>query len=166
MSLEHFFYTILNSYPTLRSVSLYKLGKTVLIEKSVAFKRESVSFLIKMGLAEDEYMLMISAMADFDPKMSANIAVIATITFFTSFQLNFPNPLSQNVNISIAIGINKPRIEKQKAPIRDTNGIIVGTATAIQTHPTVMTVRKTIWATVGLFGKFFFKFDHAMSIQT
>lgn len=83
--------------------------------------------------------------------MRAKHAVTATMRFLNSFQLHFPNPLSQKVNISTAIGINKPRIEKQNAPIRDTNGIMVGTAIAMQTHASVIIVRITNWAAVGLF---------------
>lgn len=97
-----------------------------------------------------EYNTTMSSMADFDPKINAIIAITATTKFLISFQLNFPNPLSWNVNISIATGAKSPTIEKQKAPMRETKGTIVGTAMAMPLHITTMMVRITYWAITGL----------------
>lgn len=112
------------------------------------------------------YILTISSMADFDPKIRANVAIRATMTFLTSFHLNLPNPFSWKVNISIAIGTRSPMIEKQKAPIRETNGTIVGTAMAIPTQITTMTVRMMYWANNGLLEQRFLIPFQAMSRQT
>ena len=79
-------------------------------------------------------------MAFLDPKMRAITPNTNTITFFQMIQLHFPKPCSQYVTISIAMGINRPKMEKQKAPIRPINGAIVGTATANNTAAATKTV--------------------------
>lgn len=94
-----------------------------------------------VALGEFEYIAIISSMAAFEPNIKAKKAIIPTIRFLTIFQLYLPNPFSQNVNISIAIGAINPKIEKQKAPINDTNGTMVGTAIAMKTQTNVMIVR-------------------------
>lgn len=99
--------------------------------------------VVPFKLSVAEYNLTMSSMADFDPKIKANIAMIPTMKFLMSFQLNFPKPFSWNVSISIAIGARSPTIEKQKAPIRDTNGTMVGTAMAIPVQTITITVRVT-----------------------
>lgn len=98
--------------------------------------------------SELEYILTISCMAHLDPKTKANRPKITTITFLIILQLNLPKPLSQKVKTSMNTGISRPRMEKQKAPIRDTNGIMVGTAIAKATQITTSTVRTTYSATL------------------
>lgn len=68
-----------------------------------------------------------------DPNMSAIIPKRHTKIFFQIIQLNFPNPCSQKVTISMRIGMSRPSIEKQNAPIKPMKGPIVGTATANRT---------------------------------
>jgi hypothetical protein len=65
-----------------------------------------------------------SEMADLDPKMTAIIAVIMMTACLAIFQLNLPNPSSQKVKISMITGHTSPKMEKQNAPIRETNGMI------------------------------------------
>ena len=55
------------------------------------------------------------------------------MAFFMATQLPLPKPMSQYVTISMNMGTKKPRIEKQKAPIKLMKGPIVGTATARRT---------------------------------
>lgn len=49
-----------------------------------------------------------------------------------------------NLSNSIITGINRPRIEKQNAPIKPINGEMVGTATANNTTAVTRTVLKII----------------------
>lgn len=75
-----------------------------------------------------------------DPKTKAMMPITKIMTFLIATQLPGPKPVSQYVTISIRAGINKPKIEKQNAPIKPMNGPMVGTATANRTAPMTITV--------------------------
>ncbi|CAG9816112.1 unnamed protein product [Phaedon cochleariae] len=148
--------TLNSAAPSNKSVLL--ASKPVLLDtKPVVFAskptpsaNKPVLLLSKVLFEGEVYIMTISSIADFEPKIRANMAVTATTIFLTIFQLYLPKPFSQKVSISMPIGTNKPRREKQKAPIKDTKGIIVGTAIPMETHTTTMTVRRVYCAIVSL----------------
>lgn len=115
---------IINQHQLLRVVVLIN-ASVILLITFVIFCEDKASILSLVI-----YDLIISSIAFFVPKISANTPKIKTNKFFQAIQLNLPNPTSQNVIISMKTGIINPKMQKQKAPIRATNGAILGTAIA------------------------------------
>lgn len=77
------------------------------------------------------------------PDIAAIKPTMTIKIFLMRIQLHGPKPSSQNVIISMATGIKRPRIVKQTAPIKPTNGEIVGTTIANITDNTTRIVLKT-----------------------
>lgn len=117
-------------------------GNTVVAATLVVFRSATMVVLLTVVLLRVVYIFAISSRLISVPKINANTPKMNTKMFLMMTQLPGPKPISQYVTISMKIGIIRPKMEKQKAPMRPINGPMVGTATASKTVNT--NNRKTI----------------------